>query len=252
MSGFVTDSLLHPREKTGVNDSAFMTAIDIKNRFGTAVRSRRKRLGISQEELAGRAGLHRTYVADIERGARNLSLANIEKLAKALETSIPTLFAQDEPHGKPDATRLREILLVEDNPDDVEMTLRAFRSASVANPVQVLRDGAEALDFLFCAGNYADRKSELPPHVVLLDLNLPKLNGLEVLRRLKADSRTLSIPVVVLTASDRDRDIDESRRLGAESYIVKPVDFHRFSQITPQLKLSWSLVKHQAAQQRLN
>jgi CheY-like chemotaxis protein len=229
-----------------------MTVMDIKNRFGTAVRSRRKRLGISQEELAGRAGLHRTYVADIERGARNLSLANIEKLAKALETSIPILFAQDEPSGKPDATKLREILLVEDNPDDVEMTLRAFKNASVANPVQVLRDGAEALDFLFSTGNYAGRKSEPPPHVVLLDLNLPKVNGLEVLRRLKADSRTLSIPVVVLTASERDRDIDESRRLGAESYIVKPVDFLRFSQVTPQLKLSWSLVKHHAAQPRLN
>jgi|ERR1051326_465300 CheY-like chemotaxis protein len=229
-----------------------MAVMDIKNRFGTAVRRRRKRLGISQEELAGRAGLHRTYVADIERGARNLSLANIEKLAKALEISIPTLFAQDEPPGKSELPGLREIVLVEDNPDDVEMTLRAFKSASVANPVQVVRDGAEALDFLFCTGNYLGRKSEPPPYVVLLDLNLPKVSGLEVLRRLKADSRTLSIPVVVLTASERDRDIDESRRLGAESYIVKPVDFHRFSQITPQLKLSWSLVKHHSATQRLN
>ncbi len=229
-----------------------MTVTDIKNRFGTAVRSRRKRLGISQEELAGRAGLHRTYVADIERGARNLSLANIEKLAKALETSIPILFAQDESPGKPDAPRLREILLVEDNADDIEMTLRAFKSASVANPVQVVRDGAEALDFIFATGSYLGRKSELPPQVVLLDLNLPKVNGLEVLRRLKAESRTLHIPVVVLTASERDRDIDESRRLGAESYIVKPVDFHRFSQVTPQLKLSWTLVKHPVAQQRLN
>src|SRR5215468_11917011 len=94
-----------------------MLPSDIKTRFGTAVRSRRKRLGISQEELAGRAGLHRTYVADIERGARNLSLANIEKLAKALETTIPTLFAPDDSPGKPDATKLREILLVEDNPN---------------------------------------------------------------------------------------------------------------------------------------
>ena len=225
---------------------------DIKNRFGTAVRSRRKHLGISQEELAGRAGLHRTYVADIERGARNLSLANIEKLAKALETSIPTLFAQDEPGPKSDATKLRDILLVEDNPDDIDLTLRAFKSASVANPVRVARDGAEALDFLFCTGAYSERKTEPPPHVVLLDLNLPKINGLEVLRRLKADSRTEAIPVVMLTASERDRDIDESRRLGAENYIVKPVDFHRFTQVTPQLKLSWSLVKHHATQQRLN
>jgi CheY-like chemotaxis protein len=223
---------------------------DIKNRFGTAVRSRRKRLGISQEELAGRAGLHRTYVADIERGARNLSLANIEKLAKALETSIPTLFTPDDLTAKPDASKPREILLVEDNPNDAELTVRAFRSASVANPVRVARDGAEALDFLFCTGTYLERKSEPSPFVVLLDIELPKVNGLEVLRRLKADSRTHFIPVVVLTASERDRDIDESRRLGAESYIVKPVDFHRFSEVAPQLQLSWSLVKNHVGQQR--
>ena len=144
------------------------------------------------------------------------------------------------------------ILLVEDNPNDAELVVRAFRSASVANPVRVARDGAEALDFLFCAGAYLERKSDPSPFVVLLDLELPKVNGLEVLRRLKADSRTHSIPVVVLTASERDRDIDESRRLGAESYIVKPVDFHRFNQVAPQLKLSWSLVKNHAGQQRLN
>jgi CheY-like chemotaxis protein len=229
-----------------------MMLTDIKNRFGTAVRSRRKRLGISQEELASRAGLHRTYVADIERGARNLSLANIEKLAKALETSIPTLFSQDESSSKPEPNKLRDILLVEDNPDDVELTLRAFKSACVANPVRVARDGLEALDFLFCTGAYAERKSEPSPHVILLDLNLPKLDGLEVLRRLKTDPRTHSIPVIVLTVSERNRDIDESRRLGADGYIVKPVDFQRFTQVTPQLKLSWSLVKSQVAQPRLN
>src|SRR5437763_13078473 len=113
MSGFVTDSLLHRCAKTSVNDRAFMTVTDIKNRFGTAIRSRRKRLGILQEELAGRAGLHRTYVADIERGARNHSLANIEKLARALEASIPTFFsseAQKTPHGD-----IGDILLVRDD-----------------------------------------------------------------------------------------------------------------------------------------
>src|SRR5438874_11534370 len=101
---------------------------DIKGQFGTAIRSRRKRLGISQEELAGRAGLHRTYVADIERGARNLSLANIEKLAKALEVSIPALFSQGEPLMRPGLVEaLPEILLVEDEPADVELTLSAFK-----------------------------------------------------------------------------------------------------------------------------
>src|SRR3954467_14114475 len=114
---------------------------DIKSRFGTAVRSRRKRLGFSQEELAGRAGLHRTYIADIERGARNLSLANIEKLAKALDSSIPILFTEVAvtPNGATNGHG--DILLVEDDPSDREITLRAFRTACLSNRVQVAHDG---------------------------------------------------------------------------------------------------------------
>ena len=221
-----------------------MAPIDIKNQFGTAVRSRRKRMGISQEELAGRAGLHRTYVADIERGARNLSLANIEKLAKALEISIPTLFSQGETLPRPGlADELPEILLVEDEPADVELTLSAFKQACLTNRVQVVRDGAEALDFLFCTGTYKLRRPNLQPQAILLDLNLPKINGLEVLRRIKADSRTRGIPVAVLSGSDRGYDIEESKRLGAETYIVKPVDFQRFSRVTPNLRLCWALIK---------
>jgi CheY-like chemotaxis protein len=217
--------------------------LDIKSRFGTAIRSRRKGLGLSQEALAGRAGLHRTYVADIERGARNLSLANIEKLATALEISIPILFSQGSlAPGKP-ADSLPDILLVEDEPGDVEMTVRAFKSACLTNNVQIVRDGAEALDFLFCTGTYAHRKMENLPQVILLDLNLPKISGLEVLRRIKLDPRTRNIPVVVLTASERNRDIEESRRLGVESYIVKPVSFKNLSEVTPQLRLCWALLK---------
>ncbi len=220
-----------------------MLLADIKTRFGSAVRTRRKGLGISQEELAGRAGLHRTYVADVERGARNLSLANIEKLAQALETSLPALFSHVHAPTCPGTPgEMVNILLVEDDLADVELTLRAFKSAGLANPIQVLRDGAEALDYFFRAGTSAQRKTE-NLQVILLDLNLPKVNGLEVLRRLKCDDRTRGIPVVVLTASDRARDVQESRRLGAESYIVKPVDFVRFSQVAPQLRLSWALLK---------
>jgi len=220
-----------------------MAPTDIKNQFGTAVRTRRKRMGISQEELAGRAGLHRTYVADIERGARNLSLANIEKLAKALDVTIPTLFSQAEPHVKPNLVDdLPEILLVEDDPSDVELTLGAFKQACLSNRVQVVRDGAEALDFLFCTGPYKGRKPT-QPQVILLDLNLPKINGLEVLRRIKADSRTRGIPVAVLSGSERGYDIEESKRLGAETYILKPVDFQRFSRVTPNLKLCWALIQ---------
>src|ERR1051326_7318198 len=208
-----------------------MAVMDIKNRFGTAVRRRRKRLGISQEELAGRAGLHRTYVADIERGARNLSLANIEKLAKALGTSIPALFTE------PQTNRAGEVLLVEDEAADVELVLRAFKKACVTNPVHVARDGAEALDYIFCTGAHAHRRMEDAPHVILLDLSLPKVNGLEVLRRVKADQRTRNIPLAVVSAFESGRDVEEAKRAGADTLILKPVDFQRFSQITPQLRL---------------
>jgi CheY-like chemotaxis protein len=225
-----------------------MGTTDIKSRFGTAVRSRRKRLGISQEELAGRAGLHRTYVADIERGARNLSLANIEKLATALDTTIPILFSQSETLlPKPAlAGEAGEILLVEDDPADVELTLAAFKASCLTNPVRIARDGVEALDMLFSTGAFKDSRA-FAPQVILLDLNLPKVNGLDVLRRIKADSRTRSIPVAVLSGSERNRDVEESRRLGAETYILKPVDFHRFTRVTPSLRLCWSLVKLKAA-----
>jgi two-component system, response regulator len=121
--------------------------------------------------------------------------------------------------------------------------MRAFQKARIANPVHVVGDGGEALDFLFATGSYAHRKEDHQPKVILLDLNLPRTNGLEVLRRIKADQRTQNIPVVVLTVSSRDRDIAECRRLGAETYIVKPVDFQNFSEATSNLSLAWTLVK---------
>ncbi|HZC81167.1 MAG TPA: response regulator [Nitrospiraceae bacterium] len=135
-----------------------------------------------------------------------------------------------------------EILLVEDNPDDVELTLHAFRKHNLANCVHVVRDGAEALDFLFCTGAYKDRRIEDSPHVVLLDLKLPKVDGLEVLRRMKEDPRTHMIPVVVLTSSREDRDIMESYQLGVNSYIVKPVNFEQFTEAVRQLGLYWLLI----------
>ncbi|TLY36621.1 MAG: response regulator [Nitrospirae bacterium] len=135
-----------------------------------------------------------------------------------------------------------EILLVEDNPDDVELTLHAFRKHNLANRVHVARDGAEALDFLFRTSAYKDRRIEDSPHVVLLDLKLPKVDGLEVLQRMKADPRTRMIPVVVLTTSREDRDITESYRLGVNSYIVKPVNFEQFTEAVRQLGLYWLLM----------
>lgn len=135
-----------------------------------------------------------------------------------------------------------ELLLVEDNPQDLEMTLRALRRANLANHIQIARDGAEALDFVFGVGNGADKKIPDAPRVILLDLKLPKVDGLEVLRRLKADERTRSIPVVVLTSSNEQRDVVESYHLGVNSYIVKPVNFESFTEAVHQLGLYWLLL----------
>jgi CheY-like chemotaxis protein len=218
-----------------------MTVGELKRLFGTAIRNKRSELRISQEELADRSGLHRTYISDVERGARNLSLESIEKLAAALKLSVSGLF-QVAGNGR-SSDRLVEILLVEDTPGDIELTLRAFKKARFANPIHVVRDGGAALDFIFATGSYAHRREERLPGMILLDLNLPTLSGLEVLRRLRADKHARKIPVVVLTASPHDHDAVECGRLGVEHYIVKPVDFRNFSEVTPQLRFEWSLVK---------
>ena len=212
---------------------------DLKILLGNAIKRTRSTLGISQEELAARAGLHRTYVSDVERGVRNPSLDSVQKLAGALELSLPMLF---EKAGRV-RSRLVEILLVEDNPRDVELTKLAFEEARITNPLYVVSDGVEALDFLFGTGAYQHRNYAPLPHVILLDLNLPRKSGLEVLRRIKGDERLKDISVVVLTGSTQDRDIAECRRLGVETYIVKPVGFQKLSKITPTLDLGWMLVK---------
>jgi len=131
------------------------------------------------------------------------------------------------------------ILLVEDNPDDEALTLRAFKKNNILNEIIVCRDGAEALDFLFAQGKYADRADEPLPQLVLLDLKLPKLDGTEVLRRMRANERTKLLPVVVLTSSKEDRDVIESYQLGANSYVRKPVDFTEFLQAVRALGLFW-------------
>ena len=135
-----------------------------------------------------------------------------------------------------------EILLVEDNPNDVELTLRVLKKNNISNRLHVVRDGAEALEFIFCTGAYADRDIKNGPKVVLLDLKLPKVDGLDVLRQIKADPRTKSIPVVVLTSSREEQDIVRSYQLGTNSYIVKPVDFEQFTEAVRQLGLYWLLL----------
>src|SRR4029077_5559820 len=162
----------------------------------------------------------------IERGARNASLQTIEKLAKALRISLSTMF---EPLGQslekeadtinlPSKPRVVDILLVEDDGRDVALTVKAFEAARLNNRIHVVRDGADALNYIFCRGEHAKRDFTELPQVILLDLKLPKVHGMEVLRTIKAEPRTRAIRVVVLTISRRDEHIAEALRLGAEAY----------------------------------
>lgn len=141
----------------------------------------------------------------------------------------------------------RTILLVEDNDDDVELTRRAFARGNLINELIVVRDGQEALDYLFATGAYADRDAASLPHLVLLDLNLPKINGLEVLRRIRSAETTKRLPVVVLTTSKEEKDIFGSYDLGANSYVRKPVDFAQFTEAVQQLGLYWLVLNEQAS-----
>jgi two-component system response regulator len=138
------------------------------------------------------------------------------------------------------------ILLVEDNPDDEALTLRALKKKNIANEVVIARDGAEALDYLFGTGTFKDRDGSILPAVILLDLKLPKIDGLEVLKRIRADQRTRFLPVVVLTSSNEDQDLLNSYSQGCNSYIRKPVDFDEFAEAIAQLGLYW-LVLNQSA-----
>ena len=141
-----------------------------------------------------------------------------------------------------DSVKEVEILLVEDNPTDAELAIRALKKSNLANKLVWVKDGAEALDFLFATGAYAERNVSCPPKVVLLDLRLPKVDGMDVLRKVKEDQRTRTIPVVVLTSSKEDRDVAESYKLGVNSYISKPVEFDEFAKTVSELGLYWLLV----------
>ena len=144
----------------------------------------------------------------------------------------------------------RNILLVEDNPDDVELTLRALKKYNVKNEIVVVRDGAEALDYLFATGAYSDRDTTTMPAVVILDLKLPKVDGLEVLQRMRADERTKLVPVVILTSSKEEGDMVNGYKFGANSYVRKPVDFTEFVEAARQLGLYWLVINEPPPQTR--
>ena len=140
-----------------------------------------------------------------------------------------------------------EILLVEDNPSDLEVALRALKEQNLCNKVHVARDGEEALDFIFCRGAHAERRPDALPRLMLLDLKLPLIDGLEVLRQVRADARTRHVPVVVLTSSTEERDVVESYALGVNSYIAKPVDFDQFSEAMKVIGMYWLLLNRPPA-----
>ncbi len=139
-------------------------------------------------------------------------------------------------------TQEADILLVEDSPDDAELAVHALRREKLANNIVIVRDGEEALDFLFCRGVYSNRSFDHPPKLVLLDLKLPKINGIEILKQVKADARTRTIPVVILTSSKEERDLVDGYNLGANSYIQKPVNFDQFRETVKTLGLYWLVV----------
>jgi len=135
-----------------------------------------------------------------------------------------------------------DVLLVEDNQQDAELTIRSLKKHKLANNISVVEDGAEALDFIFCKGKYSERDIKHPPRVIFLDLKLPLVNGLEVLRAIKQDARTKSVPVVVVTSSREDPDVKTAYELGANSYVVKPVDFESFTEAIGSVGLYWLLI----------
>ena len=258
----VTDSLLFAlihSPQVAKRDHVPKAGAEFQSKFGVVVRTCRQQLGITQEELAWRADMHRTYIADIERGARNVTLRSVVNLAKALEVTVEALFSDvTAPSGKAgrggaETARAEacEILLVEDNATDAALTMRAFKRAKMTNPLRIVQDAEEGLDYLFGTGRYA-KKTPQKPQLILLDLNLPKMTGLEFLRLVKADKRTCDIPVVVLTVSQSDRMIVECGRLGAENYIIKPVAMEGFLRVTPKLNLRLTLRSPTAAEGKVD
>lgn len=218
------------------------------SRVGHTVRKLRRELGLSQEELAERADLHRTYIAGIERGGRNITLRSVQKLAVALGVTVAALLNEETTSDESSASanlsnEMIDILLVEDNPEDAELTAKALSNGHLLNRVHVVRDGPQALDFMFCTGAYTNRRGRPLPQLILLDLSLPKMGGIEVLQRLKRDPRTQNVAVIVLTSSSSRVHMDECRRLGVEQYILKPVAFNDFTSVVQNFSFLYAVLK---------
>ena len=214
----------------------------VQARLGGAVRAHRQRLGITQEELAWRADMHRTYIADIERGVRNITLRSIINLAAALQVSVSVLLAEPGEQVPAAEVGAREILVVEPDAAEAEVLVRTLTEANVKNPITVVRDGPEAFEHLAGRDAAKGRAPAPGPQLILLEANLPKGSGLDVLRRLKSEDATKDIPVAILSAQRDDRLAQECARLGAEQLLVKPVAFEKLAQIIPKLRLHWALV----------
>jgi CheY-like chemotaxis protein len=223
-----------------------MAAIDLKALVGAAIRSERTVLHISQEELAYRAHLHRTYVSDVERGARNPSIRSIEKLACALKIPVPKLFERASHSGA--AKPVTEMLLVENDSAEVRRACRAFAKLPMTNPLHVVRNGKEALSFILATGQYRYRCDVGPPEIVLLDLDLPDQSALEVLRQIKTNQTVSHLVVLILTTSNNDRRLGQCRQLGAANHMVKPFRFENFCEATASLGLSWTMGRTEADQ----
>jgi CheY-like chemotaxis protein len=234
-----------PRTPNRGGQHPALDSIATEDGFGAAIKAARNLLGISQKVLAERSQLSPAQVSEVERGARNPSLKSIVKLARALEDSIDTWSPAEFQNGTSNKAaeprqdkNLIDILLVENDTRVVHQALAAFKKAQFRSRIHVVPDGAKALACLSGRGKYFHRFPAGSPHVMLLDLSLPNVSGMEVLRAIQGDHRTAQIYIVVLVGGDDDHYLAEFQRLGADDYVVKPVNFRQLSQSISKLNFN--------------
>lgn len=198
------------------------------------LKARRVQLGLSQSEVGSRAGLHRTYVSEVERGAQNITIETLWRLAEALETTVLLLIEDATIAIR--ASDPIEVLLIEDNAADIHMVKRTLQASKISSNLTVLSDGKDALDYLNRKGAYADAKA---PDLILLDLHLPRKNGYEILKEIRGDNRLKPIPVVILTNSETDTDITKSYEMHANTFITKPLNQKQFQDAISHVLEYW-------------